>query len=136
LDATEENPDQSKEDPDQQAYTAFVTAQNATSKEEYEHFKSRYAASTCFGNMKICFQTFASGFQVTSAHCLGDQTIENLSFVKTAGGILQLQGRRLKRRLSKLSSQRSPLATSAGSLQVTTKKATMLLAMLFLLKRL
>jgi hypothetical protein len=56
LDAT------TKEDPDQQAYAAFVTAQNATSKEEYEHFKRRYAASNCFGNVKIPFQTFASSF--------------------------------------------------------------------------
>jgi hypothetical protein len=27
-----------EEDPDQQAYAAFVTAQNVTSKEEYKHF--------------------------------------------------------------------------------------------------
>jgi hypothetical protein len=86
LDATKENPDQPEEDPDQQAYAAFVTAQNLTSKEEYERFKSRYTASTCFGNMKIPFQAFASGFQVTSAPCLGDQTIEKVVLCKDDWG--------------------------------------------------
>jgi hypothetical protein len=85
-DATKENPDQPKEDPDQQAYAAFVTAQNATLKKEYEHFKSRYAASTCFGNVKIPFQSFASGFQVTSAPPLGDQTIEKVVLHKDDRG--------------------------------------------------
>jgi hypothetical protein len=57
------------------AYAAFVAAQSETSKEEYECFKCKYAATNCFGNAKISFQTFTFGFQVTSAPCLGDQTI-------------------------------------------------------------
>jgi hypothetical protein len=56
-------------------YAAFVAALSETLKEEYEYFKRKYAATNCFGNAKITFQTFTSGFQVTSAPCLGDQTI-------------------------------------------------------------
>jgi hypothetical protein len=61
-----------EEDPDQgrhqsaadvaKAYNTFVEGQNNTSKEEYERFKARYAASNRFGNVKIPFQNFTSGF--------------------------------------------------------------------------
>jgi hypothetical protein len=44
------------------AYAAFVAAQSETLKEEYKHFKRKYAATNCFGNAKIPFQTFTSGF--------------------------------------------------------------------------
>jgi hypothetical protein len=47
------------------AHLAFVAAQSETLKEEYEHFKHKYAAINCFGTTKIPFQTFTSGFQVT-----------------------------------------------------------------------
>jgi hypothetical protein len=54
---------------------AFAAKKAKTSKEEYERFKSRYYATNHFGNANIPFQTFASGFQVTAAPCLGDQSI-------------------------------------------------------------
>ncbi len=57
------------------AYNAFVEGQNETSKEEYERFKTRYAATNQFGKVKTPFQTFTSGFQVTSAPRLGNETI-------------------------------------------------------------
>jgi hypothetical protein len=37
------------------AYAAFVAAQSETSKEEYERFKRKYAATNCCGNAKIPF---------------------------------------------------------------------------------
>jgi hypothetical protein len=64
------------------AYAAFVAAQSETWKEEYECFKRKYAATNCFGNAKIPFQTFTSGFQVTSAPRLGDQTIAKVVLCK------------------------------------------------------
>jgi hypothetical protein len=64
------------------AYAAFVAAQSETSKEEYECFKRKYAATNCFGNAKIPFQTFTYGFQVTSAPRLGDQTIAKVVLCK------------------------------------------------------
>jgi hypothetical protein len=60
------------------AYAAFLASQTQTSKEEYEHFKSDYAAKNRFGQVKIPLQIFQSGFQVTSTPCLGDQTIVNV----------------------------------------------------------
>jgi hypothetical protein len=51
-------------------------------KEEYERFKHKYGAKNHFGNAKIPFQTFTSGFQVTSAPCLGDQTIAKVVLCK------------------------------------------------------
>ena len=61
------------------AYAAFLASQTQTStKEEYERFKSDYAAKNCFGQVKIPLQTFQSGFQVTSTPHLGDQTIVNV----------------------------------------------------------
>jgi hypothetical protein len=47
------------------AYAAFIADQSETLKEEYKRFKRKYAATNCFGNAKIPFQTFTSGFQVT-----------------------------------------------------------------------
>jgi hypothetical protein len=64
------------------AYAAFIAAQSETSKEEYECFKRKYAATNCFGNAKIPFQTFTPGFQVTSAPCLGDQSIAKVVLCK------------------------------------------------------
>ncbi len=63
-------------------YAAFVAAQSETSKEEYERFKRKYAATNCFSNAKIPFQTFTSGFQVTSAPHLGDQSIAKVVLCK------------------------------------------------------
>jgi hypothetical protein len=54
-------------------YAAFAAKQAETSKEEYEHYKRQYNATTLFGNAKVPFQTFASDFQVTAAPRLGDQ---------------------------------------------------------------
>jgi hypothetical protein len=68
------------------AYAAFIAAQSETSKEEYECFKRKYAATNCFGNAKIPFQTFTSGFQVTSAPHLGDQTIAKVVLHKNDRG--------------------------------------------------
>jgi hypothetical protein len=59
-------------------YAAFLASQNQTSKEEYERFKSNYAAKNHFGQVKIPLQTFQSGFQVTSTPRSGDQTIVNV----------------------------------------------------------
>jgi hypothetical protein len=64
------------------AYAAFVAAQSETLKEKHERFKSKYAATNCFGNTKIPFQTFTSDFQVTSAPRLGDQTIAKVVLCK------------------------------------------------------
>ncbi len=64
------------------AYAAFFAAQSATSKEEYKRFKRKNAATNCFGNAKIPFQTFTSGFQVTSAPRLGDQSIAKVVLPK------------------------------------------------------
>ena len=47
--------DNTNTDDDLHAYNAFVAAQNKISKEEYDHFKSRYAATNWFGNVKIPF---------------------------------------------------------------------------------
>jgi hypothetical protein len=59
-------------------HAAFLASQTQTSKEEYECFKSNYAAKNHFGQVKILLQTFQSGFQVTSTPRLGDQTIVNV----------------------------------------------------------
>ncbi len=56
-------------------YATFAAKQAKTLNKEYERFKSRYNATNCFGHANIPFQTFASGFQVTAAPCLGDQSI-------------------------------------------------------------
>jgi hypothetical protein len=45
-----------------EAYAAFIAAESETLKEEYKCFKHKYAATNCFGNAKIPFQTFTSGF--------------------------------------------------------------------------
>jgi hypothetical protein len=45
-------------DVNAKAYVAFVANQTQTSKEEYEHFKSKYAAKSCFGQINVPFQTF------------------------------------------------------------------------------
>jgi hypothetical protein len=68
------------------AYNAFVESQNETSKEEYARFKTRYAETNRFGKVKTPFQTFTSGFQVTSAPRLGDQTIEKIVLRKDDRG--------------------------------------------------
>ncbi len=60
------------EDAYSNTYAAFLASQTQTSKEEYEHFKSDYAAKNRFGQVKIPLQTFQSGFQVTSTPRLGD----------------------------------------------------------------
>jgi hypothetical protein len=65
-----------------EACAAFVAAQSETSKKEYKRFKRKYAATNCIGNTKIPFQTFTSGFQVTSAPRLGDQTIAKVVVCK------------------------------------------------------
>jgi hypothetical protein len=65
-------------DANAKTYGAFVAHQAQTAKAEYEHFKSKYAAKSCFGQVEIPFQTFQSGFQVTSAPCLGNQTIKKM----------------------------------------------------------
>jgi hypothetical protein len=59
------------------AFAAFLASQTQTSKEEYERFKSNYAAKNRFGQVKIPLQTFQSCFQVTLTPHLGDQTIVN-----------------------------------------------------------
>jgi hypothetical protein len=85
----EEDPDQGRRQSDAnitKAYNAFVEGQNNTLKEEYERFKARYAANNRFGNVKIPFQTFTSGFQITSAPCLGDQTIKKVVLCKDDRG--------------------------------------------------
>ncbi len=64
------------------AYAAFLASQTQTSKEEYERFRSNYAAKNCFGQVKIPLQTFQSGFQVTLTPRLGDQTIVNVVLQK------------------------------------------------------
>jgi hypothetical protein len=56
-------------------YAAFAAKQAETSKEEYERYKRQYNATTLFGNTKVPFQSFASGFQVTAAPRLGDQSL-------------------------------------------------------------
>ena len=63
-------------------YAAFLASQTQTSKEEYERFKSNYAAKNRFGQVKIKLQTFQSGFQVTFTPRLGDQTIVNVVLQK------------------------------------------------------
>ncbi len=44
------------------ANTAFIASQSETSKEKYECFKCKYAATNCFSTTKNPFQTFTSGF--------------------------------------------------------------------------
>jgi hypothetical protein len=39
-------------------YAAFLASQTQTSKEDYEHFKSNYAAKNRFDQVKIPLQTF------------------------------------------------------------------------------
>jgi hypothetical protein len=80
------------------AYNTFVEGQNETSKEEYERFKTRYAATNRFGKVKTPFQTFTSGLQVTSAPCLGNETIEKIVLRKDDRVIPQSQDRRLAKR--------------------------------------
>jgi hypothetical protein len=63
-------------------YAAFVAKQAETSREEYEHYKSQYNAINHFGNAKVPFQAFASGFQVTAAPCLGDQSLTKVVLCK------------------------------------------------------
>ncbi len=72
------------------AYAAFVAAQSETLKEEYECFKCKYAATNHFGNTKIPFRTFKSDFQVTSAPCLGDQSIAKVVLCKDDRGYTPL----------------------------------------------
>ncbi len=96
------------------AYAAFVAAQSETLKQEYERFKRKYAATNCFGNAKIPFQTFTSGFQVTSAPCFGDQTIAKVVLCRMIVGILHLHRRRLARRLFMPSSLKLKPARSVG----------------------
>jgi hypothetical protein len=67
-------------------YAVFIAAQSETLKEDYKRFKRKYAATNCFGNAKIPFQTFTSGFQVTSAPRLGDQTIAKFVLCKDDRG--------------------------------------------------
>ncbi len=67
-------------------YAAFATKQAETSKEVYERYKSQYNATNHFGNANIPFQTFASGFQVTAAPCLGDQSITKVVLHKDDHG--------------------------------------------------
>jgi hypothetical protein len=106
------------------AYAAFVTAQSETSKERYECFKRKYAATNRFGNAKIPFQTFTSGFQVTSAPRLGDQSIAKVVLCKDdCVGILHLRGRRLMRRLFVPSSLKFRPAISVGFSPVIMKTA-------------
>ncbi len=57
---------QMRQDEDK-GYATFAAAQSDTSKEEYECYKRQYVPTNCFSTAKIPFQTFASGFQVTSA---------------------------------------------------------------------
>jgi hypothetical protein len=81
------------------AYAAFLASQTQSSKEEYEHFKSNYAAKNRFGLVKIPLQTFQSGFQVTSTPHLGDQRpLSMLSFKRVIVVILLTQDRRLERK--------------------------------------
>ncbi len=49
-------------------------------------WKRNTNASSCFGNAKIPFQTFTSGFQVTSAPRLGDQLIAKVVLCKDDHG--------------------------------------------------
>ena len=67
-------------------YAAFAAKQAETLKEEYERYKSRYNATNRFGNANIPFQTFASGFQVTAAPRLGDQSITKVVLCKDDRG--------------------------------------------------
>jgi hypothetical protein len=72
-------------------YAAFAAKQAETSKEEYERYKSRYNATNHFGNANIPFQTFASGFQVTAAPYLGDQSIPKVVLCKDDCGDTPLE---------------------------------------------
>ena len=75
------------EDKDEEErFNAFVEGQHETSKEEYERFKTRYAATNQFGKVKTPFQTFTSGFQVTLAPRLGNETIEKIVLQKDDRG--------------------------------------------------
>jgi hypothetical protein len=67
-------------------YAAFIAKQDETSREEYERYKSQYNATNHFGNAKVPFQTFASGFQVTAAPCLGDQSLTKVVLCKDKCG--------------------------------------------------
>ncbi len=67
-------------------YDAFAANQSDTLKEEYKCYKHQYNATNHFGAAKIPFQTFASGFQVTAAPRLGDQSIAKVVICKDDHG--------------------------------------------------
>ncbi len=67
---------------DEEHYAAFIAKQKKIAKESYEKHRCEYAAKKCFGKVNIPLQTFASGFQVTSAPCLRDQSIDKVILCK------------------------------------------------------
>jgi hypothetical protein len=67
-------------------YAAFAAKQAETSKEEYEHYKHQYNATTLFGKAKVPVQTFASGFQVSATPRLGDQSLTKVVLLKDDRG--------------------------------------------------
>ncbi len=84
--SNDNNNPQVKFENDINDYAAFSAKQAVTSKEEYERYKWQYNATNHFGAAKIPFQTFASGFQVTTAPHLNDQSITKVVLCKDDHG--------------------------------------------------
>ena len=98
-------------------YAAFAAKQAKTSKEEYERYKSRSNATNHFGNANIPFQTFASGFQVTAAPRLGDQSITKVVLCKDDRGDTSLARQKTREKIAGQSSQKSKLQDQQDSHQ-------------------
>jgi hypothetical protein len=94
--SNDSKPPQVKFEHDDNDYAAFAAKQAETSKEEHEHYKSQYNATNRFGKANIPFQTFASGFQVTAAPCLGDQSITKVVLCKDDRGDTPLARKKMR----------------------------------------
>ncbi len=69
--------DDNKSNPnDLAAYAAFLATQSNTTEEDYQKFKSTYITpAKCFSHVDITGDILQTGFEMSTAPCLGDQEI-------------------------------------------------------------
>jgi hypothetical protein len=106
-------------------YAAFATNQSDTLKEEYKRYKRQYNATNHFGAAKIPFQTFPSGFQVTAAAHLGDQSITKVVLRKDDHGDTPLARQKTREKIVWAIKPESRPARSAGFLPAMMRAAMM-----------
>jgi hypothetical protein len=123
-DNNESNPD------DLAAYEAFLATQSNTTEEDYQKVKSTYITpSKCFSHVDITANIFPTGFEMSTAPCLGDQEIAKIILKKNDHGEKALLTRRLLKRSSMQSSPRSILARFLAPSLALMRVVMMLLAM-------